>query len=81
MSLALLTLTSEGFAFDQKTGESYTLNSCGQLILQLLQQGHEHQQISQLLADEFGIARSTIDRDVHDFLQQLHTLGLLGSRS
>ncbi|HEY9602613.1 MAG TPA: HPr-rel-A system PqqD family peptide chaperone [Allocoleopsis sp.] len=73
-----LNLTADRFAFDPSTGESYTLNACGRLILQLLQQGQTRQQIARVLAAEFGIAQSTAERDVSDFLQTLNLLGLLG---
>ncbi len=73
-----LTLTKEGFAFDSATGESFTLNPCGQLILQRLQNGETQPQIARFLCDRFDIAHRTAERDVADFCQQLNTLGLMG---
>jgi len=77
-ALKAFTLTEEGFAFDSATGENYILNRCGQLIVQRLQQGENRKQIVHFLSGEFGIAQSTAERDLADFLQQLNTLGLAG---
>lgn len=74
--ISTLTITQDGFAFDSMTGETYTLNRCGQLILKRLQQGETRKQIIQFLSAEFGIALSAAERDVTDFFQQLNGLGL-----
>ncbi len=71
-----LTVTKDGFAFDVTTGDSFTLNGCGQLVLQRLQHGETQQQIVQFLCNRFDIAHNTAERDVTDFCQQLNTLGL-----
>jgi hypothetical protein len=73
-----LAVTEDGFAFDTCTGESYTLNSCGRLVLKRLQQGENRQQIANFLSSEFAIAQSSAERDVSDFFQQLNTFGLTG---
>lgn len=77
-ALTTLAVTEDGFAFDACTGESYTLNSCGRLVLQRLQQGENRKQIATFLSDKFGIAQSLAERDVTDFFGQLNILGLAG---
>jgi PqqD family protein of HPr-rel-A system len=72
-------VTPNGFAFDSTTGETYTLNPSACSILQRLQQGESEQQVVLALSNEFGIPQSTIERDMTDFLQQLHTFGLAGA--
>ncbi|MBR8833432.1 MAG: PqqD family protein [Stigonema ocellatum SAG 48.90 = DSM 106950] len=76
-----LTVTKDGFAFDATTGESFTLNRCGQLVLQRLRHGENRQQIVKFLCDRFEIAHTTAERDVADFYQQLNTLGLISNPS
>jgi len=78
-ALKSLTVSENGFAFDLATGESFTLNPCGQLILHCLQKGETSQQIAHFISNEFSIAYSTAERDLADFFQQLHTLGLIGA--
>ena len=79
MTLKPLQLLPNGFAFNPATGDSFSLNPCGQKVFQLLQQGQHRLQIARSLASEFGIAQDIADRDVADFLQQLQTLGLGGT--
>ncbi len=71
-----LTVNEDGFAFNSTTGESYTVNNSGRLVLQLLQKGENRNQIINFIAGEFGINRYTAERDIADFFQQLNVLGL-----
>ena len=76
--LRSITVTEDGFAFNVTTGESYTLNRCGQLVLKQLKQGHNRQEITLFLSTEFGIPISQAERDMADFFAQLKALGLTG---
>jgi len=75
--LKTLQIAQDGFAFDAATGETYTLNRCGRMVLQHLQHGETQQQIVTHLADQFGIAQSVAQRDLADFWQQMESLGLI----
>jgi Coenzyme PQQ synthesis protein D (PqqD) len=66
----------DGFAFNITTGESYSLNSCAQIILQRLKAGENSAEIGRSIASEFGVTQSIVDRDITDFCQQLRRLGL-----
>jgi hypothetical protein len=72
-----LQISNDGFAFDSFTGATYTLNRCGSLILQKLQQGEPSHQIATALSDQFGIAQSLVERDLTDFIQQIESFGLV----
>lgn len=76
--LSSLTINHDGFAFNTTTGESYTLNRCAHLVLQRLRSDESLEQIVQAIASEFGVAQSTVERDVADFCQQLTILGFAG---
>jgi len=73
-----LSISADGFAFDSATGESYTLNPCARFIIQQLQKQQSKQEIINLITSEFGIPQSIVERDVNDFMQQLHFLGISG---
>jgi hypothetical protein len=79
--LPSLTISNDGFAFNVTTGESYTLNRCAQVILHRLRSDETREQIVHAIASEFGITPSLVERDMADFFQQLHTLGLTGAQS
>jgi PqqD family protein of HPr-rel-A system len=73
-----LTISQDGFAFNSVTGESFTLNSCSQMILNHLQDGATSQEIIKFLSREFSITYNQAERDVADFFEQLHRLGFTG---
>lgn len=75
--LKRIAITEDGFAFDSTTGENYTLNRCGRVVLQRLQRGESTQKVAQLLANKFGIPINMAERDVADFFLQLNALGLV----
>jgi len=54
-----------------------TLNSTGGYIWQRLQQGRLIEEIVSELSQDTGIDIAVIDRDVHEFLEQLKTRHLL----
>ena len=74
--LKTLQISNDGFAFNAATGETYTLNRCGRLVLQKLQQGEIPAQIATTLCEQFGVAQSLAERDLADFCQQLESIGL-----
>ncbi|MBD2041465.1 PqqD family peptide modification chaperone [Microcoleus sp. FACHB-672] len=76
----LLDVTEDGFAFDPRTGESYTLNPCEWLVLQRLQLGENQNQVADFLSEKFGIPQSAAQRDVADFFGQLNLFGLEGGK-
>lgn len=75
-ALKFIDMTENGFVFDPCTGESYTLNSCGQLVLKRLQTGETSQQIVEFFIHQFGIDKNTAERDIADFFQQINLFGL-----
>jgi hypothetical protein len=79
--LKTLQISNDGFAFDSSTGETYTLNCCGRLILQKMQQGENREQIITTLADQFGIAQSLVEKDLADFSQQIESFGISSKNS
>lgn len=79
--LLSLNISNDGFAFNTTTGESYTLNRCASIVLRRLCSGETQEQIIHTIASEFGIAQSQVERDLVDFLQQLHLLGLTGGKA
>lgn len=79
--LVPLNISADGFAFDPTRGESYILNSTGCLIIQQLQQGKNRAEIVNLITAKFSISHSSVERDVNDFIQQLHLLGIMGGNS
>ncbi len=79
-SFQLLDISKDGLAFDSRTGETYTLNHFGWLVLQRVKQGETPEQVADFLCSNFGITQSAAQRDVADFFGQLHLFGINGEQ-
>jgi hypothetical protein len=75
-SLRSLAISDNGFVFDPKTGNAYTLNQTGIIVLRRLKEGREVHEIALELEREFPDVSSVQD-DVRDFLRLLREVGLM----
>ncbi|WP_456457212.1 HPr-rel-A system PqqD family peptide chaperone [Thermovibrio sp.] len=72
-----LAISKDGFIFDPATGNSYTVNSTGLFILNLLREGKSEEEIVDALVENFDVSQDEAKRDLLDFLEQLRINGLL----
>lgn len=72
-----LALNPDGFAFDPTTGESYTVNPTGLIVLQGLRDQRTADDIVAELMERFGVTREEASRDIDDFLDTLRVLRLV----
>jgi hypothetical protein len=77
ISIVPLNISPEGFVFNPSTGESYTLNPTGLLIVQQLIQGSKKQKIVEILSKNFNMSKRHIERDVEYFVKELQELGII----
>ncbi len=76
MKLKRLAISEEGFVFDPETGNSYTVNETGLLILKKLREGLSPEEIAGIMNEEYGISREEALRDIQDFLESMARFGL-----
>lgn len=74
--IASLALNDQGFVFDPATGNSFTLNHSGMLLIKGLREGQDESALAKHLAGTYGVEPETARRDVADFVRQLTRLGL-----
>ncbi len=72
-----LAISDEGFLFDPTTGESYTVNPTGLLILKGLKESREPDAIIETLVDAYDVTADEARRDVEDFADHLRSYKLL----
>jgi coenzyme PQQ synthesis protein D (PqqD) len=70
-TLSELAFSSEGFAFNPSTGQSYTINTTGRIVIDLLATGLQVGQIARNLAKHFDISFEDAFADVLEFRSQL----------
>jgi len=72
-----LALSENGFLFLPTTGETFTVNESGKLILKYLQEGKDQQAILDTIAEEYDVDPDDLHRDFVDFLSQLKQFQLV----
>jgi len=75
--LSTLAISDSGFIFDPTTGHSFTTNSVGIDILELLKKGLENQEIIDELLDQYDVSENELEVDVMDFIHNLKNFYLI----
>ena len=75
--LAALAINEQGFVFDPRSGDSFTVNPCGRRIIRGLVDGQEGEALAAGLVRDFGLELAQARADVRDFVDQLRALGLV----
>lgn len=75
--LQQLAINKEGFVFDPATGDSYSVNSVGLTILELLVAGMTAEEIAGEIAARYDVTREEVARDVDDFIDHLRVYRLV----
>jgi hypothetical protein len=66
-----LAISDNGFIFKPATGESYTTNELGLLIINLLKANKSKNEIINGITEEFEVDELTAGRDLYEFLDFL----------
>lgn len=65
---------------DEDSGEYFTLNPTGSLVLRTLLTGGSAEQAARALTEQYAVAADTADRDVADLVTGLRSAGLVTDR-
>ena len=66
-----LAISDNGFIFKPATGESFTTNELGLIIINLLKEGKSKDAIIDKITEEFDVDDLTAGRDLYEFLDFL----------
>ena len=72
-----LKVNNEGFAFDTRTGDTYSINATGLLVMKGLKAGATTRQIIGQLEARFNVDLQTVYRDLERFFSQLERNNLI----
>ncbi len=71
-----LAVSESGFVFDPYSGQTYSLNVTGRVILEELRRGRTIDGIEAVLRDAFDVAAGVdVGRDVREFLRRVREQG------
>ena len=76
-NLPCLSLSPDGFAFSPSTGDTFTVNDSGMVILRSLQTSSDQEEAARRLMETCRIPREQAQRDVADFHDRLRSFGLV----
>ena len=65
---------------DEDSGEYFTLNPTGSLVLRTLLAGGSSEQAARALTEQYEVAPDTADQDVADLVAELRSAGLVTDR-
>ena len=74
--LLQLAINDEGFVFDPTTGESFTVNSTGLMIINGLKVEKMADEIVRELMDEYEVTSEVAEKDLSEFMSHLRTYKL-----
>lgn len=72
-----IAISRSGFIFNPATGDSFSANSIGQDIIRLLQSEKSIEVVIQSVHEKYSIDKSTLEKDMSDFLYILKTYQII----
>ncbi len=66
-----LAIAESGFIFDPASGNSYTTNETGLVIIGHLKEGKTSEEIQELICEEYEVDSSTAESDIIRVIEQL----------
>ncbi len=66
-----LAISENGFVFNPTTGDSFSVNELGAIIINEIKSGKSKSEILEAIAHGFNADKSTIEKDFNEFLQVL----------
>jgi len=74
-----IAISETGFVFNPLTGDSFSTNAVGRLILSELQKGATNEDIKQTVSQTFAVDYSTLERDFDDFIMMLKSYQIIST--
>jgi hypothetical protein len=72
-----LQISDQGTLFDPETGDTFTINESGLILIKMLYEGKNPETIFLSLSESFALTRELFDRIVIDFKSMLKSFNLL----
>lgn len=69
--------SDEGFVFNPSTGDSFSTNEIGVLILSLLKSGKDESEIMDDVCEKYDITRDLFEKDLNDYFAQLKDFAII----
>ncbi|HPE33256.1 MAG TPA: PqqD family protein [Bacteroidales bacterium] len=70
-------VSASGLIFNPDTGESFTVNPMGAMIINELKEGKSQEEIIATTIEKYFVEKNTFEKDFEDFLGLLHNFSLV----
>ena len=70
-------ISENGFVFNSSSGDTFTVNSTGKVILDLINQGKSREEIIDAVEQQFIVSKETASKHFDDFILLLNQYNLL----
>ncbi len=74
-------ISDNGFVFNSNTGDSFSLNSTGLELIQLISQEKEIEEIKEVFTTRFDLDELTFEKDFYEFCSLLKLHGIIARES
>jgi hypothetical protein len=72
-----IAISDSGFIFNPDTGESFTANSIGLEVLDMLKEDLDFETIRKKILSRYNADKDTVEKDYYDFIGMLHQYKLI----
>ena len=72
-----IAVSETGFLFDPNSGESYSLNPTGKLIVNMISDGKNEDEIKEVILKKYDVTSDALQRYFDDFVLMLRQMNLL----
>lgn len=66
-----LAISENGFVFNPTTGDSFSVNELGALIINQIKEGKSNDEILEFIIREYNTEKATIEKDFNEFIKIL----------
>jgi len=60
-------ISDNGFVFNSKTGDSFSLNPLGLELIKMIKDGMEMEQIREIFTEKYNVDEITFEKDFYEF--------------
>ena len=72
-----IAVSESGFLFDSNTGDSYSLNETGKLIVQMIKENKTEGEIFTYFNEYYDVEEGIFENNYHDFITMIKNLNII----
>lgn len=74
-----IAISESGLVFNPSTGDSFSVNHIGQVIISLLKSGITQEEMKMKLIERYDVSSEQVEEDLDDFINHLKQLNIINN--